>query len=477
MAPPNAARFVTAPLFVASIFASGAAGAQAAPPAPATVPAAGTEAAPPRKMTLDEALAFARSHHARILAAKQRLEAARRDAEVPSAQWLPRVGAFAELVGSTANNSTTTLINQPTVDVPRVGATKVQGAADWQPYPSTAVALGVRQELYDFGRIAAERAAAELASEVEKYRVASAALDVDFSVAQAYYAVLAAAAIESASRAAYERAVQHRDVSRANVQSGLRPPIELTRAEADVARYEAGMTRSRGSLHVARSVFAAATGVDDVELDAAGASGEAKPLTPLADLVGRANGSPLVLEGRARVDAQKAETARLEAQARPNVFATASATSRAGGAAPSAGPIPDGNGWLPVVPNYSAGVVLSWPIFEPGWSRRADASRAREQALGFETDLALRNTRSAISAAWHEADVATQTLAALQRGADAAKANYDQAENRFRVGLGTATELADAQAVRTEADIQLAIGTFQMARARAALARAAAEVR
>jgi outer membrane protein len=433
-------------------------------------------AEPLRKMNLAQAVAYAEKNHPRLSAASRRLAALQRESEVPAAQWLPRVGGFAEIVGATTNNSTTTVLSNGAVDIPRVGATPTRARADFQPYPSTMVALGVRQELYDFGRIAAEGAALSLVAEAEKYRVASATFDVRYAVEQAYYAVLAAAAIEDASRNAYQRANTHRDFARANVQSGLRPPIELTRAEADVARYEAGMTRARGALHVARSVFAASTGVEDTELDAAPGPEGARPLAPLDGLLQRADHTPLVMESRARVDAQRGETRRLEAQTRPNLFATAAVNGRAGGATPSSGPVPEGNGWAPIVPNYDVGVVLSWPIVEPIWGRRADASREREQALSSEIDLALRNQRTAITAAWREAEVAEATLAALQRGADAARANYDQAENRFRVGLGTSTELADAQALRTEADIQLAIGQFQIARSRAVLARAAVEV-
>lgn len=428
-----------------------------------------------RTMTLDEARSYARSHHLRVIAARQRLTAAERDADVPGAQWLPRVGGMLQIVGSTANNSTTTLLGTSAVDLPRIGATRIDKDPDMKPYPSTAAAIGVRQELYDFGRIAAERNAAVLAGDVERLRLATTTLDVDYGVEQAYYGVLAAVGIADASKAAFERASQHRDLARANVQSGMRPPIELTRAEADVARYEAGMTRAGAGLHVARSVFAAAVGTDDVELDAAPAKSEAGGLAPLPDLLSSAGASPDVLTTRALIEAQRAETKRLEAQNRPNVFATASISGRAGGATPSAGPLPYGDGWLPTVPNYDVGVVLTWPILEPSWDRRADASRAREAALSSQADLALRSLRAAISAAYHDADAAARTLAALERGADAAKANYEQADNRFRVGLGTSTELADAQAVRAEADIQLAIGRFQMARTRAALARAVAE--
>lgn len=428
-------------------------------------------------MSLDEARVFARTHHLRVIAARQRLLAARRDADVPGAQWLPRVGAMAQVVGSTTNNSSSTVLGTSAVDLPRIGATTVDATADMQPYPTTAAALGARQQLLDFGRIAAERNAAVLAGEVERFRAGSAALDVELGVDQSFFAVLASVAIEEASRAAFERAAQHRDLARANVTSGMRPPIELTRAEADVARYEAGMMRARASVHVARSVFAIAVGVDEVELDAAGVAGEAKALPSLVSALGLAAGSPTVLEGRARLEAQRAETTRLDAQTRPNVFATASFSGRAGGAPPSSGRVPDGEGWLPIVPNYSVGVVFTWALIEPGWDRRADASRAREQALVSEADFVLRNQRGLISAAYHEADASVQTLGALERGAAAARANYEQAENRFRVGLGTSTELADAQALRTDADIQLAIGKFQMARTRAALERAVAEAR
>ncbi len=431
----------------------------------------------PRRMSLEEARAFARTHQLRLLAARQRLVAAERDADVPGAQWLPRVGAMAQIVGSTTNNSTTTVLGNSAVDLPRIGATKVDSGADWQPYPSTAIGIGVRQELYDFGRIAAEKSAAVLASEVEKLRTATVTLDVDYGVEQSFFAVLAAVAIEEASRGAFERAVQHRDFARANVQSGMRPPIELTRAEADVARYEAGMVRAQAGVHVARSVLAVAVGSQDLELDASSSAPDARSLPPLPSVIGLAAASPTVLEAKARIGAQRGETDRLEAQTRPNLMVTAEISARAGGAQPSSGPVPTGDGWLPSVPNYSAGAVLTWPILEPFWGRRAAASRAREQAFAHEADQSLHSQRALISAAYHEAASTVQALGALQRGAEAARANYDQADNRFRVGLGTSTELADAQALRTEAEIQLAIGQFQVARTRAGLDRAIAEAR
>jgi outer membrane protein TolC len=428
-------------------------------------------------MTLDEAIAFAHTHNLRIAAARKRIEAAERDADVPSAQWLPRAAAMAQVVGSTGNNSTTALLGGTPVDLPRIGATRVSNDYDLQPYASTAIAVGIRQQLYDFGRVAVERHAAELTAAVERYRASGNAVDIEFAVRQAYYGVLAARAIADASRAAFGRASSHRDLARANVQTGLRPPIELTRAEADVARYEATTARANANVRVARIAFAATIGLDDGEIDAAPARSDDAELPGLEQFLARADRTPPVLEGHARIEAQRGETARLEAQTRPTLLATAAISGRAGGAPPSSGPTPDGNGWLPTVPNYGAGVVFSWPILEPIWGRRADASRARELAAASEADLALRNQRALVRTAYEEARVARETLGAAERSADASRANWDQAEHRFAVGLGTSTELADAQALRTETEIQLAIAKFQTARARAALDRAAAEVR
>lgn len=426
-------------------------------------------------MTLDEALTYATARHPRLLAAAERLDAANIDAQVPSAAWLPKLGAMAQIVASTANNSTSTVLGQSAVDLPRVGATPVSPTPNFTPWVSTAIAVGVRQQIWDFGRTASEEAAARLLRDIESYRARGAAFDTRYAVAAAYYGVLAAASVQSASEAALERATQHRDYASANVKNGLRPPIELTRAEADVARYEAALTRARGALHVARTWFAATVGVDDAELDAAGLT-EAPTVEDPELAVKHAQRAPQVLESQLRVEEQRALTRRLEASTLPNLSATAALSGRAGGAPPSSGSSVPGYGLVPGVPNYDLGVVLTWPLLDVGVLRKAEASRARERALSLEAKLALRTQEAVIRAAWNEATVAQTALEALERSAKAAADNYDQADHRFRVGLGTSTELADAQALRTQAEVELAIGRFQLARTRIAFERSIAEI-
>ncbi len=430
-----------------------------------------------RAMTLEAAIAYARAHHPQLAAAEGRVAAARAEARVPAAQWYPTIGLLIEVVGATVNNSTATPLSNAAVDIPRIGATKVTAPPDvsFQPYPSTLAALGVRQTLFDFGRIAAQTAALDLLADAEKHRAIAVRLDVDHDVEQTYYAVLAARAVVSASEQAIERSKRHRDLARASVASQMRPPVDLTRAEADLARFELGKIRAEGGLRVARSIFAAAVGVPEPELDAIDGHPGAGDLPSIEASMQRAEqNDPALMEARARLAAQRAQSHAIMTQMRPNLFGTAMISGRGGGAPPNSGPSSPYGGWLPTIPNWSAGIVLSWPVFDASVLARRAASRAREDALSAEIAAARQRVTTLVQRAYREAEIAAKAMGALERAAQAARENYAQAEARYKAGLGSSVELSDAETLRTEAEIQLAIGVFQRARARAALDRATA---
>ncbi|WP_394823135.1 TolC family protein [Pendulispora albinea] len=439
---------------------------------------AATSTAAPESMSLDRAIDYALAHQPQIVAARARLRAAQSEAGVPRAAWLPKVGGLAELAGSTANNSTTTPFSNPAVDLPRIGGTRISDSPDWQPYASTVLALGVRQQLYDFGRTAARSAALDALAAASQEQLRTARLDTVYAVTEAYFAVRAAHAVLDVATATETRARAHRDFAKSGVDSGLRPPIERTRAEADLARFQVGRIRADGGLRLARSIFSAAVGSEQLELDAADGPFDTEPLPSLPDAVARADErDPAVREALADLRAQRARTNAIDASARPRLFLTGSVSGRAGGAPASSGPTPSGDGFAPLVPNYDAGIVLSWPIYEPTVRAEAFASERREDAARAAVDVARQRAVAALVRAYENTDLAAASLDALNRGADLARANYTQAETRFQSGLGSSIELADAETLRTEAEVQLAIGKFQLAMARAAVARATSEER
>lgn len=432
---------------------------------------------PQRRVTLGEALDYARAHQPTLQAARARAEAARRDVDAARAAWLPSVGALAELVGGTANNSTATVLANGAVDLPRVGSTRVAATPDWAPAASTLLAVGLRQQLWDFGRTGANVAQARAAAELEEARSRGAGLDVELAVPGAFFSVRAAAEVLEASRQAAARATAHRNFAQSAVKAQLRPPIELTRAEADLARAEVAELRAEGMLRSAQVALASAVGVPEPSLDAV--DGEDAALPPLLDAAQARERAlaqdPLLQQAKAAADLQHARVDLLDAQSRPSLFLTAAVSGRNGGAAPSSGAEPWGAGLVPLVPNYSAGLVVSWPLFDGVTRARAESARAFADAADADVAVVRDRASQVVLLAVERARLADGSMDALARAADAARANAAQAEARFGAGLGTSLELADAETLRTEADINLALGRFEARIARYALARAMGE--
>jgi outer membrane protein TolC len=428
-------------------------------------------------MTLPAAIAFARAHHPAARAALARIAERRAAARVPGAAWLPVAGVSAQLFAGTANNTTGSYVSPRLFEVPRIGGTRAVSEGSFAPYASTFVGAGVEQELFDFGRIAAQAALADADVRVERERARSDTLALVYDVEEAYFAVFAAKAVERASDEAYDRSRAHRDLAAAGVSSGLRSPIELTRAEADLARFEIGRVRARGGVTSAEVVFAAAVAVPEERLDIAEAPPSPRELPPLDAAVRDALArDPRVLATLAELEAEEARTRAIGAELRPNLALTATLSGRAGGAPPSGnGELPAGSGFVPDVPNWDVGLVLSVPLFDGSVNARRRASRARENVRREELSLVRERDVAAIRQAYVGVDVARAALPGLGRAVDAARANYAQADARFRSGLGTSVELADAEELRAAAEIQLALGQFELARARAAFGRAVAE--
>ncbi len=436
------------------------------------------DAVAPRAVTLEEARKYAHEHQPSLRAAVARIAAAKADAAVPRAQWYPQLGATAQIYLGTANNTSALYVTSPELDIPRIGGTRGVDAshATFTPYGSTIAAIGLGQEVFDFGRIAAQSAAADAMVEVARHASDTTNLDVDFAVEESFYAVLTAKNVLKASEEAYDRTRTHRDFAKANVASGLFPPIELTRAEADLARFDIGRIRARGGVISSQALLAATVGTPDLMLDANGTLPTSSEAPTLQSALDQATSlDPRVAEAVAKVRAQEARTRAIFAEMRPDLSATATFSGRAGGAPVSSGNDADLNGWVPSVPNWDVGLVFTWPIFDATVVARGHASEAKEAALREDVAALKQSLTADVQRAYIAVEVARDALPGLERAAAAAVANYEQADARFKAGLGTAVELADAEALRTQTQIDLAMGKFDLAKARAQLARTIAE--
>ena len=435
-----------------------------------------------RKVTLGEALAYARAHQPAVVAALARIREEKANAEVPRAQYYPLVGVMAQFLEGTANNTTASYLTTPFVDLPRIGGTSFNpssATASWKPSASTLAGAGARQEIFDFGRIAAQAAAADARVVVAAHASDTERLDIELAVEEAFFAVHAAKSILESSEDAYQRSLVHRDFAQAGVKSGLRAPIDLTRAEADLSRFDTGRIRARGGVAASQAVLAASVGATDLALDAADEPPSAMDLPALSNALQLAsNRDPRLQLAIARLRGQELETRAVGALLRPDVHLSAAISGRAGGALGNNSMGSDeasGDGYIPNVPNWDAALVLSWPLFDPTINARQRASRAAEEVQRAEVDLVKQQLVSSVERAYVDVAVAREALPSLRHELEAARANYAQADARFKAGLGTSVELADAEGLRIDAEIRLALGVFDLAKARATFGRAIAE--
>ncbi len=430
----------------------------------------------PQTLSLRQALQYAHDHQPSLAAARARVAVALAQADIPRAGLSPKISVGAELLAGTSNNTTASYATIGILDIARVGGTPANAAVSWTPEPTTLAGVAVHKELYDFGRLEAQGAAFDAFARAATEDARTVQLDLDLLVENSFYAVQGAKAILAAADAAVQRSQAHRDLANARVTAQLWSPIQLTRAEADLARYTVDRVRAAGSLAIAQDVLAATIGASVPAIDAGtdDVTFGAPPAiaTGLHDLDTR---SPELRAARAQLQAQQQLSTAIRDELKPDFSVSAELTTRAGGAAVATNATPTGAGWVPDVPNWDALVVFSWPVFDRVVTARARASERVEAVRAAELDLVGQQLRTAAQRAYVELEVAGSALPALQRALDAATANHAQAEAQFTAGLATAVELADAEALLTDAQIQLAVGQFQLARARAQLARTLAE--
>ena len=427
-------------------------------------------------MSLREAIAYAREHQPSLQAAIARVAVAQEQAQLPRAAWSPKVAAGAELLVGTNNNTTASYGGPIGFFVPRIGGTPANAPTKWTPEPSTLAGVGVLQEVYDFGRLTSQASALDFFAKAAEEDAKLADLDLTLYVEESFYAVAGAHAVLRAAEAAVQRATSHRDLAKAGVDAKMRPPIELTRAEADLARFEVERVRAQGSVTSAQAVLAAAIGAPDPAIDA-GLDDVTHAAPPTLDAAVHEldQKDPAMRAANDALQGQRDVTHAIEAEKHPDLALVAGLTGRAGGTPVEANPTPAGGGWLPDVPNWDAMVMLTWPLFDRTIDVRAETSRRLERVRAAELAAQREQLTGRAAQIYVDFQVAQSALPALQRSLDAARANQDQADARFKTGFATAVELADAEALLTDAEIQLAIGQFQLARARARLARVLSE--
>jgi outer membrane protein TolC len=312
-------------------------------------------------------------------------------------------------------------------------------------------------------------------TETTRERAASDArrLDVAFEAADRFIEAVVREEMVQAARASVQRAGVFMGMVKALVDQSLRPGVDLSRAQSEQALAETQLARAEqaaaiGLVQLAEALGAPETPVRPVPGALVSAPGE----TPATAQVAH----PLLREAdtakRAGVERRRA----VELEYLPRLDVVGALWLRGSGL-PNAGSTSPAGGLVPDTPNWGAGLVLTWPALE------RTAIRARARAEAAHVELATAREQEIAQAIAAQVQTARAILEGARRVAaraptavDAARAAERQASARYQAGLATAVDVAEAQRVLAQAEIEQVVARLGIWRGLLLLARATGDL-
>jgi outer membrane protein len=404
-------------------------------------------ASAPRTLTLEEALARARSHP-QLSASRAAVEGASARVAEARAGFLPFAAAAADATAATDNT------------VPARAGEARPHVSD-ALHPSYTAAIALAQPIWDFGRTLGAFRSARLSERAAESDLAAAVDETAFEVRAAYYGALAADALLDAAEETVRQMQKHISFAEESYAVGRRTRFDVTRAKVELASARIARIQAVNGVALARAALSAAIGepIGDASL----APAEERAEDPLPDRA--------IAEALARRPELAALDRRIAAQLELVGAAKAAFLPVLGASGQIAWSAPD----APLVRNWQAGVTLTWPILAGG----GDRARWREQEAAAR---GLRAVRDALALRIRE-EAEQSSLAVIEARARRAAAdvllsqaqeNLGLAEGRYQQGVGSIIELTDAQVALTAGRAQVVRAGYDVAIARARLRRALA---
>jgi outer membrane protein len=406
--------------------------------------------------TLEQAIQYAGDHYPAVRAALERVNASQAGVDVAHASYLPRLDSLWQSNFATANNIFGQVLPQSVI--PAMSGPVLPSASGQGVWGSATGAL-FSWEPFDFGLRRATVTGADAALTQARAGESLTRLDVQRGVAAAFFDILAAERAVAAMQADVDRRDVLARTIHALADNQLRPGAEASRADAERAAAQTRLIQAQRALILAQTLMGRALGVTAarIRIDAADLL-ERLPEGHEGGGAGAPSAAthPLARVRQAAVDAARAQEDVLARTDYPRVYLQSSVFARGSGASP--------NGTLDGSPeglgldraNWAAGVQVVFPNlfdFSSLRARRsaASASQRAEAALYDETLLTISSEQAAAAAMVQAARaVAANTPVQLA----AARQSETQARARYQAGLASIAEIADAQSLLAQAEVQ-----------------------
>lgn len=423
---------------------------------------------PSSSLKLEDAVALAESNYPSIRTAEAQVKATAAGIDLARTAYLPRLDLLWQENRASVNNIFGTLLPQaviPSISGPVLGTDSFSstfGSAggslfSWEPFD-----FGYRKASVEVARDQTKQA--EAAVKVTR-------LDVAASAADAFLAVLAAQQAVRAAEANVARAQVFTDSVHVLVTNQLRAGADAAHADAELSAARTQLNRAQQIFEVSRATLAEALGQPGTSLTA-----EAGPLLTLPpDLSVPASNletHPVILAQEAAITTVKAREQALGRAYFPRFNFQSALYARGTGALINGNFQGGAHGLYPTVPNFAVGLTVTFPAFDIfGIRARRKIERANEAVETARLDQTVQALKGQYARAQALIDgalrIARETPNQLRAAQDAERLTRE----RYKYGLATITEVADAQRLLTQAEIENSVAQLNVWRALLVAAR------
>lgn len=420
----------------------------------ATIGSRPTAAQEPLPLTVGQAVQQALDRYPAVRSSLEQVSAASAGINLARTAYLPRADFLGQANRATHNNVFGLVLPQsvlPTISGPAQGTnslSSVWGSAvgtlvSWEPFD-----FGFRQAAVDTAKATRDRASSEV--NVTKLQVSTAAADAFLTIAAAQQTVVAA-------RAGVERARVLDEVIGTLATNQLRPGADASRSRAELAVARTQEIQAGQAVDVARAALAQllGTGVESIAIE----PGILLQLPPVSEIPGQAaTQHPLAMAGQSAIAEVKAREKEIDRSYYPRFYLEGSTYARGTGIQPDGRVGGAASGLAPNTQNWALGLNITFPAFD-WFSLRAkkEIEVHNERSASAKYDQVLQDVNGAIAKAAAVLQGAIRVAQNTPIQLEAARATEQQATARYRTGLGNISEVAEAQRLLTQAEIDDAL--------------------
>jgi outer membrane protein len=402
-------------------------------------------------LKLEQAIELALANYPALRVARAQKLAAEANIELSRTTLLPRADLLAQENRATRNNVFGLLLPQstlPSISGPDLGTRTLESA--W----GSAAGLLVAWEPFDFGLRQAQIDSAKAQSKQAEANENVTKLDVSFAAADAFLAALAHEQAARAAQANVERLETFGQAVATLVTNQLRPGVESSRAEAELVVAKNQLIQLQQNAELARITLSEAIGKPGAvfRLDP-GPLLEFAPNAPPPTAINNLAAHPLLLAQTAAIDVVKARQTTLDKAFFPR-FNWQTAIYGRGTGARLDGTFNNARGFYPDTFNWATGFTMTFTVSD--WfglkaRRRIEnfnlqAEQARLEQINYTLKAQEARARALIESA---RQIAANTPAQV----NATSETLTRAKVRYEYGLTNITEVAEAQRLLAQAEI------------------------